>query len=198
MTGIPSPPLALFVVVLPKAHCRKWLKISRKWLKENLGLCLIEIFSIYSAESGIWWGSETLFKPFFSSRYICEVGFPGCASVKELACQCMPPEEETATHSSILTWRFPWTEEPGGLQSMGPQRVEHDWSNLESTEASEPGNPCPFHHSSRGSPRSAGCGKSFMVHHPVGMSLHGIHGFQMNRSILVFITFKKWVCVSHA
>ena len=96
MPGIPSPPLALFVVVLPKAHCRKWLKISRKWLKENLGLCLIEIFSIYSAESGIWWGSETLFKPFFSSRYICEVGFPGCASVKELACQCMPPEEETA------------------------------------------------------------------------------------------------------
>ena len=32
-------------------------------------------------------------------------------------------EEETATHSSILVWRIPWREEPGGLQSMGLQRV---------------------------------------------------------------------------
>ena len=32
-----------------------------------------------------------------------------------------------ATHSSILAWRIPWTEEPGGLQSMGPQRVGQDW-----------------------------------------------------------------------
>ena len=32
-----------------------------------------------------------------------------------------------ATHSSILAWRIPWTEEPGGLQSMGSQRVRHDW-----------------------------------------------------------------------
>ena len=31
-----------------------------------------------------------------------------------------------ATHSSILAWRIPWTEEPGGLQSMGLQRVGHD------------------------------------------------------------------------
>ena len=34
-----------------------------------------------------------------------------------------PLEEEMATHSSILAWRIPWTEEPGGLQSMGLQRV---------------------------------------------------------------------------
>ena len=37
-----------------------------------------------------------------------------------------PPEKEMATHSSILAWRIPWTEEPGGLQSMGLQRVRHD------------------------------------------------------------------------
>ena len=37
-----------------------------------------------------------------------------------------PLEEEMATHSSILTWRIPWTEEPGQLQSMGLQRVRHD------------------------------------------------------------------------
>ena len=37
-----------------------------------------------------------------------------------------PLEEGTATHSSILAWRIPWTEESGVLQSMGPQRVGHD------------------------------------------------------------------------
>ena len=37
-----------------------------------------------------------------------------------------PLEEEMATHSSILSWEIPWTEEPGGLQSMGSQRVRHD------------------------------------------------------------------------
>ena len=37
-------------------------------------------------------------------------------------------EEERATHSSILAWDIPWTEETGGLQSMGLQRVRHDWA----------------------------------------------------------------------
>ena len=37
-----------------------------------------------------------------------------------------PLEEEMATRSSILAWRIPWTEEPGGLQSMGSQRVGHN------------------------------------------------------------------------
>ena len=37
-----------------------------------------------------------------------------------------PLENEMATHSSILAWRIPWTEEPGGLQSMGSKRVGHD------------------------------------------------------------------------
>ena len=37
-----------------------------------------------------------------------------------------PLEEDIATHSSILAWRIPWTEEPGRLQSMGSQRVRHD------------------------------------------------------------------------
>ena len=37
-----------------------------------------------------------------------------------------PLEEEIATHSSILAWEIPWTEEPAGLQSMGLQRVRHN------------------------------------------------------------------------
>ena len=40
--------------------------------------------------------------------------------------RCNPNEEGMTTHSSILAWRIPWTEEPGGLQSIGLQRVGHD------------------------------------------------------------------------
>ena len=39
-----------------------------------------------------------------------------------------PLEEEMATHSSILAWKIPWLEEPGGLLSMGLQRIGHDWA----------------------------------------------------------------------
>ena len=38
-----------------------------------------------------------------------------------------PLEKGMATHSSILGWRIPWTEKPGGLQFMGSQRVSHNW-----------------------------------------------------------------------
>ena len=38
-------------------------------------------------------------------------------------------EKGMATHSSVLAWRIPWTEEPGGLQSMGSQRVGQDWAS---------------------------------------------------------------------
>jgi len=37
-------------------------------------------------------------------------------------------EKETATHSRILAWKIPWTEKPGRLQSMGSQRVRHDFT----------------------------------------------------------------------
>ena len=37
-------------------------------------------------------------------------------------------EKEMATHSSILAWRIPWAEEPDGLQSMGQQRIRHNWA----------------------------------------------------------------------
>ena len=62
--------------------------------------------------------------------------FPGGSDGKESACNVedlgsicglgRALEEGMATHSSILAWRIPWTEEPGGLQSMGSHRVGHD------------------------------------------------------------------------
>ena len=63
-------------------------------------------------------------------------GFPGGSDGKESACSAgdpglisglgRSPGEGMATHSSILAWRIPWTEEPDGLQSMGLQRFGHD------------------------------------------------------------------------
>ena len=41
-----------------------------------------------------------------------------------------PLEKEMATQSSILAWNIPWVEEPGGLQSMGLQRIGHDWVTI--------------------------------------------------------------------
>ena len=51
----------------------------------------------------------------------CNVGDPGSISRSE-----GPLEKEIATHSSILAWRISWTEEPGGLKSVGLQRVGRD------------------------------------------------------------------------
>ena len=64
-------------------------------------------------------------------------GFPHASDGKEPACSTGDPgfdpwvreyplEKGMATHPSILAWRIPWTEEPGGLQSTGSQRVAHD------------------------------------------------------------------------
>ena len=50
-----------------------------------------------------------------------------------------PPEEKMETHSSIIAWRIPWTEDPGGLQSMGSQRVRHDWVTYIHTPAGSQG-----------------------------------------------------------
>ena len=46
-----------------------------------------------------------------------------------------PLEKEMATHSRILAWRIPWTEEPGGLQSIGSQRVLYDLATKQQTFA---------------------------------------------------------------
>ena len=60
------------------------------------------------------------------------MGFPSgiYLPVQEMRVQFLgwedPLEKKMATHSSILAWRIPWTEEPSGLQSTGPQRVGHD------------------------------------------------------------------------
>ena len=51
-------------------------------------------------------------------------------------CHKFPAEKAMAPHSCTLAWKIPWTEEPGGLQSMGLHRVRHDWSDLAAAAAS--------------------------------------------------------------
>ena len=61
-----------------------------------------------------------------------------------------PLEKGMATHSSILAWIIPWAEEPGGLESMGLQRVTHNWvtnihtTNVETFKNSQIWHACPF------------------------------------------------------
>ena len=70
------------------------------------------------------------------------MGFPGGSEVKNLPTNAEgkdtrvqslgkedPLEEEMTTHSSILAWKSPWTKKPGVLQSMGSQRVGHNWAH---------------------------------------------------------------------
>ena len=78
--------------------------------------------------------------------YMYWKGFPCGANGKEPTCQCRrlkrpgwilvsgrSLEEEMAAHSRILAWRISWTEEPGGPQTTGSQRVGYDWSDLACT-----------------------------------------------------------------
>ena len=80
-------------------------------------------------------------EPQYMLTVIHQQVFPGGANGKEPACQCRTQEmlvwslgqedlleKEMATHSNILAWKIPWTEEPGGLQSTGSQRVGHNWA----------------------------------------------------------------------
>ena len=86
-------------------------------------------FHVLISHSCIFFGEIT--KPL-------HMGFPGGQMVKNLPAMQEtwvwslgwedPLEKGMATHSSILAWRISWTEEPGGLQSMGSHRVGHDWS----------------------------------------------------------------------
>ena len=69
-------------------------------------------------------------------KYTCILSFPGSSAGEESTCNVGdlgsipgwedPLEEGMAIHFSILAWRIPWTEKPGGLQSIGWQRVRHD------------------------------------------------------------------------
>ena len=81
----------------------------------------------------LYWDSSNVAEMGF---VITHLGFPGGSAVKNTPAMWEtwirslswedPLQEDMATHSSILAWRIPWTQEPGGLQSIGSQRVRHN------------------------------------------------------------------------
>ena len=92
------------------------------------------LFSIYANICQVYY----LLYVYINTYTYTYTGFPGGTSGKEPACQCrrikrcrfdlwvgkILLEEGMATHSSILAWRIPWTEEPGGLLSVGVKKCQ--------------------------------------------------------------------------
>ena len=108
-------------------------------------------------------------------------------------------EEEMATHSSILAWRIPWTEEPGGLQFTGLQRDRHDWSNLACST------PCgayiklftDTHGEGDGTPLQYSCLENPMAEEPGRLQSMGLlrvrHDWETSLSLFTFIHWRrKW------
>ena len=111
------------------------LKTTMTYTSEHL--LYTSLASVYL----LWWDICSSLWPIFKLsfsfsscwilRVLClyeSVLYQMCLFVNILS-QTLALEKEMATHSSILAWRIPWTEEPGGLQSVGSHRVGHDWSN---------------------------------------------------------------------
>ena len=103
-------PSTVFRECIPLLHHCKVKKIV-KWNDHKLGT----IFTIHYAQNdSILWDSH-------GKEFACNAEDPSSLSGSGRSL-----EKKLATHSSILAWRIPWTEEPGGLQSMGSQKVGHD------------------------------------------------------------------------
>ena len=87
---------------------------QQSWVILDPDLALGHVALQYSTPSGLLGGSD-------GKESACNAGHPG--SIPRLGRSL---EKGLATHSSILAWRIPWTDEPGGLQSKRSQRVRYD------------------------------------------------------------------------
>ena len=105
---------------------------TRSEISEILQMCVPRLPNLNVFSNNLWvhmnWISHSIFS-FWASLVAQMVNNP--PAMLETWVQSLswedPLEEGMATHSSILAWRIPWTEEPGELQSMGLQRVGHNW-----------------------------------------------------------------------
>ena len=108
---MPSSPLALLIVTFPKVHLTSHSRMfGSRWVITPSWL----------------FGSLRSFLYFLVAQMVRHL-----PTVLETQVQSLDREDllekGMATHSSILSWKIPWMEEPGRLQSMGSQRVGHDW-----------------------------------------------------------------------
>ena len=101
---------------------------------------VLEIVLLWRSSSVIWELSPGC-KPWASLMAQLVKNLPATQEIKEVQVQSLgwedPLEQETATHCGILTWKVPWTEEPGEPQSKGSQRVGHDWAQAHSPQLAQ-------------------------------------------------------------
>ena len=124
------PCVASFLVLLKECVCYDQCILLAKLLAFGLlhsvlqgQICLllqVSIDFLLLHSSPLWWTVSLVAQ---TVKYLPAMWE---ARVRSLG-QEDPLDKEMATHSSTLAWRIPWTEEPGRLQSMGSQRVGHNW-----------------------------------------------------------------------
>ena len=113
--------------------CLGWIWYLLAQIKSNVGLALLVICSeAYSFLSHLFFFSSSFLPPhLFLSLYFClSLSFSLSRRGTYIFIYCLVlfmTEKAMAPHSSTLAWQIPWMEEPGRLQSMGSQRVGHDW-----------------------------------------------------------------------
>ena len=140
LTLLPNAPMLTLVptttirILIPRTSCQGGASGLALWVLSCLPTLNTTARWIFS--DMLWW----------FLRGLCPIlGYPGdsdgkvSAWMQETWVRSLdredPLEKEIETHSSILAWRIPWTEEPGGLQSMGSQRVRHSWVTNTHTHA---------------------------------------------------------------
>ena len=115
------------------AYSEKWIRTRAQCLNRAEEMALIKKFIVLFDAGAL---SLLLLRIEFS--YIHVNRFPKWCSGKEFVCNSLwvqslgwkdQLEKEMATHSSMHAWKIPWAEEPGGLQSIGLQRVGQDWAH---------------------------------------------------------------------
>ena len=123
--------LWIVFLVLYLLNCKEWMGVFVWFWVSHVGVQLCPHHSFQRLPFLHW----------IAFTHLLKVSCPGLLwwySEWESACQCRGhrfdpwsgkiPEKAMAPHSSTLAWKIPWTEGPGGLQSMGSLRVGHDWS----------------------------------------------------------------------
>ena len=126
-----SPWHTVCILVFLRINPKIWETGVSKWVCYNNRYCVLSACFVQDAFLGLFCIlSNPDYRPFTK-------GFPGDSDAKIYACSEEtgfnpwvredPLENEMATHSSILAWKIPWSEEPRRLQSMGSQRAGHSW-----------------------------------------------------------------------
>ena len=119
--------------------CKKVDKVETQtyfnlYLKQNLFRKLFEAFNLFRKPTHIFWGNcLTLNQSIINASQVALMvkNLPtNAGDIRDVGLipgQEDPLEEGMTTHSSVLIWRIPWTEEPGRIQSTGSQRVGHNY-----------------------------------------------------------------------